>query len=305
MNTQLLTLFARTPVHVGAGNSVGAVDSPVMRERHTRIPIIPGSSLKGVLADLWFDDDNMEKVKKGDREIWRRIPGAEAEWLFGGDTDDHASAGALLIGEARVLAFPVRSAKGGFAWVTCPLALARFKRDAAADFAVPEIDGESSCLASKSLLLQDKVVLEEYCLSADGAPESDIVTALRDLSNDEVWKDVAKHLAILSDEMFSYFVEHACEVVTRVRIDDETGVVADHALFNQENVPSETLFYTAVAAQDEKKKGGGKAAAEALDALAARLAEASVIQVGGDETIGLGYCSVAMIPSTLTASPSH
>ncbi|MGL4853808.1 MAG: RAMP superfamily CRISPR-associated protein, partial [Lentisphaeria bacterium] len=50
-------LFAKSPVHVGAGNSVGVVDSPIMRERHTKTPIIPGSSLKGVISDLWNDED--------------------------------------------------------------------------------------------------------------------------------------------------------------------------------------------------------------------------------------------------------
>ena len=51
MTTKLLYLFTRTPLHVGAGSSVGAIDQPVVRERHTGFPIIPGSSIKGVLAD--------------------------------------------------------------------------------------------------------------------------------------------------------------------------------------------------------------------------------------------------------------
>lgn len=279
MKQRILTLLARTPVHVGAGNSVGAVDAPVMRERHTRIPIIPGSSLKGVLRDLWEGAD-------------------EALWLFGNEQGerDNFHAGALLIGEARVLAFPVRSAKGGFAWITCPLALARYKRDGGADFAIPDDIGEQECYASKELQLDGKVVLEEYCLTCKG--ESDIWKELKGISTDEVWQGLDKRCVVLSDEMFCYFVEHACEVVTRVRIDDETATVADGALFNQENVPSETLFYAVIAAQDEKrKKDGGerKSAPDAFDALAAKLAENPVLQVGGDETVGLGYCSVSLM----------
>ena len=56
MTSRLLYLFTRTPLHVGAGASVGAIDQPIVRERPTGLPIIPGSSLKGVLADLWADD---------------------------------------------------------------------------------------------------------------------------------------------------------------------------------------------------------------------------------------------------------
>lgn len=279
MEQRILTLLARTPVHVGAGNSVGAVDAPIMRERHTRIPIIPGSSLKGVLRDLWEDAD-------------------EALWLFGNEQGERENfhAGALLIGEARVLAFPVRSASGGFAWVTCPLALARYKRDAGANFAIPDDIGEQECYASKQLQLNGKVVLEEYALACKG--ESDIWTELKHLSEDNVWTDLGKRFVVVSDDMFCYFVEHACEVVTRVRINDETGTVAEGALFNQENAPSETLFYAVIGAQDDKRKSNGnerKSAAAALDALAAKLTGNPVLQVGGDETIGLGYCSVSLI----------
>ena len=51
MQTKIMTLFTRTPLHVGSGSAVGAIDLPVMRERHTQFPVIPGSAIKGVLAD--------------------------------------------------------------------------------------------------------------------------------------------------------------------------------------------------------------------------------------------------------------
>jgi CRISPR-associated protein Cmr4 len=287
-NMKIMSIFTRTPLHVGAGNSVGAVDAPVMRERHTRIPIIPGSSLKGVLADLWND------------ESFKRT--AEGKWLFGEDEGGQkkdgveiaASAGALLIGEGRVLAFPVRSARNSFAWITCPLVLERFKRDSAADYEVPEVKEENKCFATEALKLQDSVVLEEYRLPSLGNPDEKIVQALKNALDDAVWNSLKERLCIVSDEMFCYFAEHACEVVTRIKVDDETGTVAGGALFNQEQVPSETMFYAVIGAQDEKKKGGGdKKADAALKTLSDRLTQAgNILQIGGDETIGLGYCTV-------------
>ena len=53
MKQKLLYIFTRTPLHVGAGASVGAIDQPVQRERHTGFPISPASSLKGSFVDLW------------------------------------------------------------------------------------------------------------------------------------------------------------------------------------------------------------------------------------------------------------
>jgi len=294
METKIMTLFTRTPLHVGAGNSVGAVDSPVMRERHTGFPIIPGSSIKGVLADLWSED--MEKIQRGSRDSFVRKQSSDAAWLFGQEeykTEGNkvaAGAGALLIGEARPLAFPIRSAKGGFAWITCPLALARYVRDIGSNLDIPAIQNESDCYASELVISQGKVILEEYCLTTKG-PQT-IGAELAKLSNDTVWQQINSRLVIVSDEMFSYFVRTACEVVTRIKVDDETGTVANGALFNQENVPSETLFYTVLHAQAM----AGKAASVAFAKLSEKLVVGKkLLQVGGDETIGLGFCSIMII----------
>ena len=268
MEQKLMTIFARTPVCVGAGSSVGAIDLPVMRERHTRIPIIPGSSVKGVLRDLW----------NGDTEVQNNIFGDEKA----------KQAGRLLVGEARVLAFPVRSARGMFAWVTSPLALERFKRDSGKEFAVPSLK-DMECLASKGICFDGKnaVVLEEYCFEQKEqkiVPE-EIVTALKDLSDDAVWSSLADRLAIISDDMFTYFVENACEIPARIRIDDATGIVKNGALFYQEQVPSETLFYSVMG---EQKSG-------ILETVVNKVNETKILQFGGDETIGLGYCSIKFL----------
>ncbi|MCQ2377812.1 MAG: type III-B CRISPR module RAMP protein Cmr4 [Victivallaceae bacterium] len=262
MKQQLMTIFSRTPVAVGAGNSVGAIDLPIMRERHTRIPVIPGSSVKGVLRDLWSNDKNEEAN------------------IFG-KTDE---AGKLIVGEARVLAFPLRSARGMFAWITCPLALERFKRDGKQNFEIPSF-GEKGCCAPQELQIPEaqKIILEEYCFDWKEIVPSTIVEALKSLSSDPVWADeVENHLAIISNDMFSYFVENACEVPSRIRINDQTGVVEDGMLFCQEQVPSETLFYGVLASGE----------ADILDQVAQKINENKVLQFGGDETVGLGYCSV-------------
>ena len=281
MKKQIFAIFTRTPLHVGAGNSVGAIDSPVMRERHTRILIIPGSSLKGVLADLW-NDENFKRTSDG-------------EELFGKTDSKAAKAGQLLVGESRVLAFPVRSAKGSFAWISCPLALRRLERDADVELNVDQFDGlrEDQCLAASDeiTLNGSRVVLEEYQFSCLNKEISAIAEKLAELGADPVWKEVEKRLVIVNDEMFSYFVEQACEVVTRIRVDGESGTVAPGALFNQEQVPSETMFYTVLGAEERK----GLSASGALRQVQERLESVgNILQIGGDETIGLGYCTVTL-----------
>ena len=276
MNTKLMSIFTRAPLHVGAGSSVGAVDQPVVRERHTGYPVIPGSSLKGVLADLW-------NVKSGDKFV-RSEEGVK---LFGNDDTNKASAGKLLIGEGKLLAFPVRSAKGCWAWLTSPLALERFARDTRAPLAVPSV-AEDAVLASASLQLSGKVILEEFPLAASGEVPPAIVDAFKALLDEKLWTaNIADHLVVVSDEMFAYFVKNACEIANHNRIDDKTGVVADGALFSQENVPSETLFYAVFSA----RKGDEDALAQ-LEAKVA--AENNLLQIGADMTTGLGWCTVAL-----------
>ena len=284
MTTQLLTIFTRTPLHVGAGASVGAVDQPVIRERHTRFPVIPGSALKGVLADLWLE-------KGEDGKLLRSKDGRK---LFGFDKqptkENPGSPGSLYIGESKLLAFPVRSAKGCFAWLTCPTVLRRFNREANANLALEDLHVEGmDAVAVDSLTLGgNKAAFEEYVVTVKSKLDADnkIVTALTGMSGDPLWgKELKDKLAIVSDELFQYFSENACEIAQHNRINDDTHVVDDKALFNQENVPSEAMFYAVIRAKD----------VDDFQKLSDKLRSVgNVVQIGADITTGLGWCSVTL-----------
>jgi hypothetical protein len=78
----LFTLYTRSPLHVGSGTSVDVVDLPIMRERVTGFPVIPATSLKGVLlqrAREVFEDGKHVRSKD--------IPAA-AKILFGNLTSE-------------------------------------------------------------------------------------------------------------------------------------------------------------------------------------------------------------------------
>ncbi|MDR3020660.1 MAG: RAMP superfamily CRISPR-associated protein, partial [Treponema sp.] len=44
-------IHAVSPIHVGAGQGAGYIDLPIVREKVTNWPYIPGSAVKGVIAD--------------------------------------------------------------------------------------------------------------------------------------------------------------------------------------------------------------------------------------------------------------
>lgn len=74
-----------TGMHIGGGSdfsAIGAVDSPVVRDTRTKLPIIPGSSLKGKLRTLLARSKAQDITKlpdpNGDNPVIRRLFGASA-----------------------------------------------------------------------------------------------------------------------------------------------------------------------------------------------------------------------------------
>jgi CRISPR-associated protein Cmr4 len=277
MRTRILLLFTRTPLHVGAGSSVGAVDQPIIRERHTGFPVIPGSALKGVLRDY---------ARRGTENLYN-----EVETLFGhegikGDEKDKARAGALGFGEARLLAFPLRSAKGSYALATCPLALSRYARDRQLARDIPNV-GDEDCFADAAVKLAgNKVALEEYVFAAKGGFPEWWAGHLSTLLDDVVLREAKDRLVLLSDGDFSHFTLNACQVQHHNRIDPDTGTVMDRALFNTETVPSETLFYAPLTAI--RPESGDNALFRHFEE------RERLLQFGGDGTTGLGFCAVRL-----------
>jgi len=275
--TRILYIFTRTPLHVGAGASVGAIDQPIIRERHTGFPVIPGSSLKGVLRD----------------HLRSSLGEGALDDLFGqGGDGQKFSAGKISFGEARLLAFPVRSAKGAFALATCSLALQRFARETRSACQVPSGPADMTCLAGDRLVIEKNgqrgVVLEEYRFRVAGQFPAEWESLFTKLLSDAVLTGAAGRFVLLSDGDLSYFAVNACQVSQHVRIDDKTGTAEDRGLFNEETVPSETLFYAPLTVL---------ARGSSDNQVFQTLGQEQLIQFGGNGTTGLGFCTVKLANS--------
>jgi len=274
MKQKILYIFTRTPLHVGAGSSVGAIDQPIQRERHTGFPIIPGSSLKGVMRD---------HLSNLGPEILNT--------LFGqGDADgEKMTAGKISFGEARLVAFPVRSAKGAFALATSALALQRLARDAGLNIKVPDAPADMTCLAGNKLTIekngQKAAVLEEYRFKVTQEFPAEWEKVLTSLLSDAVLSGAGGRFVLLSDGDLSHFAVNACQVSQHVRIDDETGTAQDGGLFNEETVPSECLLYATLTPLRKESVEN-----EAFNALTTE----QLVQFGGNGTTGLGFCTVKL-----------
>jgi len=298
----LITFYAETPVHMGAGQSVSYVDNPVQRERHTNFPILWSSGIKGVLRDMamreWNDKDKKDKV----------------EIIFGPEDGSSDFASCISITDAKILLYPVRSMRGVFAWITCPFVLRRFKEDLKAvgiDLNVQIFDvSDDKVLVSNSSALKidnNQVVLEEFVFEVDNSNNhnnqnadnlaKEIFQFLPQLefgNNEEEKKKFLKdHLAIVSDNVFVDFVNYAVEIRTRIRIDQATGTVKEGALFSEELIPSESVFYSIMFITNPFKQNASISNVDSVYSEMKNLFEnSSLFQLGGDETLGKGLMKV-------------
>jgi CRISPR-associated protein Cmr4 len=318
----LLALHAQTALHPGAGTALGTVDLPVQRERHTHWPTIAGSALKGILRDahrehlvVRADLDTLPRFdNESDDQARRDTPRKKADAvlelneLYGPPTaGSHEFGGALSITDARLLAFPVRSLKGVFAWVSCPEALRRLQRDAAelagatVSWVAPSVSDKEVALALPAkdcpCVIEGKsVVLEEFEFTPSGQTAADVAgwiakTLLPQTATYQATRErFLRHLLVLSDDYFNHFVQYATEVSARIGLDYETKTVKTGALFYQEFLPAETLFYSVVLLSAARTRNGhSRSADDLLRCFRDHLPR--LLQVGGDETTGKGLCA--------------
>ena len=297
----LMFLHAETSVHLGSGESHGAVDLAIQREKHTGFPMGAASGIKGAVRS-WFSD--------------RHGTTPRHTAVFGPGTDNaDAHAGAVAFTDARLLLFPVRAMNGVFAWVTCPTALQRLRRDVAAvdasvNWTVPDPD-EDTALGTDANVNQTngEVLLEDshFSFRADETANNLALwltnRALPDSEAYEYWTASSRtRLLILHDDAFRNLATHATEVQARVKLNDEGTTGEGGNLFYQENLPSDALLYAQVLAQDDLS-GALDTDAQAPDLLDyVRRLDGHRLQIGGDASVGRGLTHVHFLPSTRNGS---
>lgn len=274
MNTRPFLLHALSPLHAGTGHTPDIIDLPTARMKATGIPFLPGSSIKGVL-----------------REARRTTDRENTEAVFGPSDDPTAHAGALVVGDARLLALPVRSFRGTFAWVTSPLLLTLAKRDLEEpSLPVPAIDGRGARLAQGTICVHNhRLYLGDLDLAAAVAAETTTwAQRLAPLASpgDDIF---TKRFAIIDDDTMTFLWETATQIDARVRLDERTRTVAKGALWFEESLPPETLLIGLLAADRSRRRDVKMTPDEVLGFA---LSGEEVHQLGGKATTGRGRCRI-------------
>jgi CRISPR-associated protein Cmr4 len=330
-----LFLHCQSPLHAGSGSDLGIVDLPIQRERHTSFPKIESSSLKGALREaeeykavIKIQDNSTEKAFENLVKLNRVFGFDDADvgkfskkkLLDDGFTVEKNGekkvhkdfAGAIGFTDARLLLFPIKSMKGVFAWATCERVLRQFESDMKLtegnielNFSQLDVSESNALVSTKSNLVigsSSKVVLEEYAFTVSKNTFVDelgkwLADTVFKGANSYIKKKIQEDIVILSDDDFKDFVNLSTEVITRIKIDNETGTVADGALFTEEYLPAESILYSLVLISDEFSGRDDRMTKDKVQAFFKENLP-NQIQVGGNATLGKGLIRTHFNPTS-------
>ncbi len=290
--TKAYFLHALSPLHVGSGRGVGFIDLPIMREKVTNWPLVPGSSVKGVLAD--YHDAAEEDRKNCDIK--------KAAFGLSDDEGQNAgsmNSGSLVFTDARLICLPVRSFYGTFAWVSSPMVLWRLLRDLnLADLhkklSSLNVQGNKVLIPndnSNSSVLHDKVNVYLEDLKLYVQPNSNTNLWAGKIAewcfpDDTSWQnEFKKRFAVIPDNTFDFLCETGTEVNTRIRIEPERKTVKKGALWYEESLPAETILSGLVWCDKVYSNDKNITPKRLMDEFCSKEHE---LQIGGKATIGKG-----------------
>lgn len=292
----IMAMTAQTSIHAGAGQALSVIDLPIQREGHTQHPVVFGSSLKGALRY----QASQILTNNEDKEILSAV--------FGPDTqgaDSNAHAGACMISDARLLLLPVRSLNGYFKWVTCPALIKRFLKDcdraglSIDTFLLPEITLDQVAISDSK---QKTLFLEEFALTIVNTSELEQISKVINQVIGVELPQLREQLAIVNDDMFTYLSQNSTPVNAHIALDENKTVVKG-ALWYEETLPPETIMYSLIMCTPSRRINIELTAADVARILTDKIIPAHnrYLQVGGNETVGMGWFAIRFTNSSQTA----
>lgn len=297
MSNKILGMISETPVHLGIGQMDGAIDLPIARESATNIPHAPGSSVKGAL---------LETARERAVTNYKKIFGGDGNQSQNGEEKTESAAGTVQFGEMRLLLLPVRSLNGFFKWVTCPYIIERYFKDRKR---VLNISSEHIADIAREHVLcagEGPVYLEERLFQIDANDEvlGQIAGQLEAAIPCELARaKLQERLAIVSNEDFAWFVEHAIPVVARNVLQDSDEARKENDdiptkisknLWYEEHLPADTVMTLTLV----NRSGGNDTDQLVKDLFFDGEQAQPYFRIGGNETTGQGWFQVGDIQIT-------
>jgi len=300
-DAKIVGLLTHSPLHVGEGKSMGAIDNPIAREKHTGFPIIPGTGLKGAIRQ--------------DLECDYGLNDARISSVFGPRDDPSGGAGTAVIGEAQLAVLPVRSQNTPFVYVSCPHILRRISvgysvtgqdGTAISDFLKNHPSISSKGIVSgggyEKMAQSGSVLLEDLLVEVDSDEKTFEALANRLLllagGSISIPDDFEDTLVIVSDRIFAWLCRFAIPVRARNVLSEwKTSV----NLWYEEVLPTDTFMWFLMKSRTSETYPLMNATDQTLSSSDWVLKSlgpddnSRFIQVGGNETVGQGWVQICEV----------
>lgn len=253
-NFEIYTITCITNMHVGSGDaSYSIIDNQVQRDVVTNFPIINSSSLKGSLREY----------------LKQKIDDGAIKYIFG----DKDGIGKYKIFPGMLSSIPVRSDERPFFRATCPRIIKDFKNF------VDNFDNNKSLKLEEVIKKMNENNSISNCIEEDRdinieGYRCNIKKVDDSISTDEIRDIFGQDLIILDDEIFNKIIQEL-PIIARNKLENGES----QNLWYEEVVPRESRFYFGVINGEDKQTEFEKIAEEP-------------VQIGGNATIGYGYCNI-------------
>lgn len=269
-----LLLQTLTSLHAGSGQPQAAIQNPLLRDPASGLPLISPSTVTGALRKALRDSLYQEYASQPD---WKQAASQDPriQQIFG--TREIPGSAGLSFGPARLLALPLRSAKGIWALITSPTRLTELAQDLEQE--LPELPRPENMQAfcapeHPGLLNPHALVLEDLEFSRQdhwSTGQAWLSTCLK------LPTPVSQRLILVSDTSLQQIVQSKLELMAFPGQHKQTQFV--------EFLPAESLLWSRISPKEN--------AVGSLQILRQNCPD--LIRLGAYQSLGKGLCQVTLL----------
>lgn len=282
MKTRMYVITTMSNMHVGSGEyNMGVIDNLVQRDVINEYPNINSSSLKGAIRE-YFDSCNEIKDKES---FIKKVFGSSPK-----EKKENMEQGSYRFFEANILSYPVRSDKTAYLRAVSldviKELLLRIKEFSVSDENIAPLQIALEELSKVSITEGYPIVISPN-LNGAIIEEFDLIaqfdnTPLSETTINQINKLFGKRIVILHNADFSRLCGcNRLPVISRNYI--ESGESKN--LWYEEVVPRFTQFYFIVIENDIEENNN----------TFEQLISSSLVQIGGNSSIGYGFSKIQLI----------
>lgn len=255
----LTYLYLFSPLHTGGttqeGNLVG-----IARESHTNLPYIPSSTIRGKIRST---------IKNQDQKF--KLFGTEL-----GENNAELKQGDIWIGDGSILWLPVPSLSHGVIWISSPLLLRRYANFTGKNLTIPE---EYSC----NFNLNSMVYLKDARFNKDDLKP---FNNTQDFIPKSTETQSINKVLVLPDNHCSTLIQMSLWRQVKIKLNESKSV--ENGFRYEEAIPRDTLMYFPWGITSQANGSSD----QSLTDFNTLINQNNVIQIGGQESLGRGFCKV-------------